>query len=298
MNSAGQFDDGAMYERFMGRWSRLVAVDFLAWCDFPKRKEWLDVGCGNGAFTEELCRLAKPSRVLGIDPSAGQLEFAKKRKGLANASFDLGDAQSLPVPDASFDVACMALVISFVPSPDKGVAEMKRAVRQGGNVVAYMWDLTANGAPIWPIYEALKSMGISPGMPPQSEISTRAGLERLWMSQQFNDIQTTELRITVSYPDFASFWETSTLPSGPNAERIRSLGPKNLMELEQRMRAAWKPRRDGSIAYEAKANAVRGRVQSVAGDFVTERNKMAQWWADYLDRLRSKRSNVLTMTKR
>ena len=50
----GLFDDGEAYERMMGRWSRLVGRKFLDWLDVPTEQRWLDAGCGNGAFTQEL----------------------------------------------------------------------------------------------------------------------------------------------------------------------------------------------------------------------------------------------------
>jgi ubiquinone/menaquinone biosynthesis C-methylase UbiE len=49
--SAAMFSDGKAYERFMGRWSRLAGERFLDWLDPPKGLRWVDVGCGNGAFT-------------------------------------------------------------------------------------------------------------------------------------------------------------------------------------------------------------------------------------------------------
>ena len=48
------FTDGEAYERLMGRWSGLVGETFLDWLDVPNGLRWLDVGCGNGAFTEKL----------------------------------------------------------------------------------------------------------------------------------------------------------------------------------------------------------------------------------------------------
>jgi hypothetical protein len=54
------FTDGKVYERLMGRWSRLVAEAFLDWLNAPKNLRWLDVGCGNGAFTEELITRCAP----------------------------------------------------------------------------------------------------------------------------------------------------------------------------------------------------------------------------------------------
>ena len=49
-----RFDDGAAYEDFMGKWSQLAGDTFLHWLAPPPGLNWLDVGCGNGAFTELL----------------------------------------------------------------------------------------------------------------------------------------------------------------------------------------------------------------------------------------------------
>ena len=97
----------------MGRWSRLVAEAFLDWIT-QKNPRWLDVGCGNGAFTEELIARCAPAAVTAIDPSDDQIAYARTRPG-SMADFRVGDAQNLAFADNSFDIAAMALVISFLP---------------------------------------------------------------------------------------------------------------------------------------------------------------------------------------
>ena len=109
------------------------------------------MGCGNGAFTELLVERCAPLEVQGIDPSEGQLAFARKRPAARIAKFSRGDAMALPFPPDTFDAATMALVISFVPDPIKGVAEMVRVVRPGGTVAAYVWDMLGGGYPGEPI---------------------------------------------------------------------------------------------------------------------------------------------------
>ena len=109
----GLFSDGSAYERSMGRWSRRVGAKFLAWMDVPAGGRWLDVGCGNGAFTETVIERQKPGRICGIDPSQAQVDYAAKRSGCAGAEFRTGDAQDLPYGDGAFDAAVMALVISL-----------------------------------------------------------------------------------------------------------------------------------------------------------------------------------------
>ena len=154
------FADGKAYERLMGRWSRLAGEKFLDWVDAPKNLKWLDVGCGNGAFTEVLIAKCSPASVTGVDPSEGQLTYARERPGAKLAEFRVGDAQALPFPDDSFDATAMALVIVFIPDPMKAVREMARVVRPGGIVATYMWEFP-DGFPPAPLAAAMKDLGLA-----------------------------------------------------------------------------------------------------------------------------------------
>ena len=80
-----QFRDGATYERYMGRWSRLAGDAFLDWLRPPPGLRWLDVGCGNGAFTEALAGRCAPASIHGVDPSEAQLAFARSLPALRSA---------------------------------------------------------------------------------------------------------------------------------------------------------------------------------------------------------------------
>src|SRR6185369_14949446 len=143
-----RFNDGAAYERMMGVWSRLAGEVFLDWLSPPAGLRWIDVGCGNGAFTELLVERCAAAEVHGIDPSEAQLAFARSRPAARVAEFRQGSAMELPFADGSFDAAVMALVIFFVPDPSKGVAEMARVVRPGGTIAAYAWDILGGGFPL------------------------------------------------------------------------------------------------------------------------------------------------------
>ena len=145
------FSDGAAYERMMGRWSRVAGEQFLNWLALPKGLRCLDVGCGNGAFTEELIVRCAPASVMGLDPSEDQITYARKRPGTKLAEFRVGGAQALPFDDDSYDAALMALVIAFLSDPAKSVAEMARVVRPGGWIATYMWDIPAGGVPVHPL---------------------------------------------------------------------------------------------------------------------------------------------------
>ena len=54
---------GAAYEPYVGRWSRLVAREFLEWLAVPPDSRWLDVGCGTGALSQTILEVASPSAV-------------------------------------------------------------------------------------------------------------------------------------------------------------------------------------------------------------------------------------------
>src|SRR3954466_15349411 len=166
-----RFDDGAAYERYMGAWSQLTGETFLQWVAPPPGWRWLDVGCGNGAFTELLVERCAPASVDGIDPSEAQLAHARSRLGSAAARFHHGDAMALPFPDDTFDAAVMPLVIFFVPDPATGVAEMARVVRPGGLVSAYGWDMPGGGFPYETLQTEMREIGVPVSQAPSRDAS-------------------------------------------------------------------------------------------------------------------------------
>jgi SAM-dependent methyltransferase len=131
---------GDAYEPYVGRWSRLVARQFVAWLGMPPNGDWLDIGCGTGALSQVILESASPRRVTGVDPSDRFVSFARHRVTDPRATFRVGEAQKLPVADGSFDATVAGLVINFVPDQAKAVGEMRRATRPGGIVAAYVWD--------------------------------------------------------------------------------------------------------------------------------------------------------------
>jgi ubiquinone/menaquinone biosynthesis C-methylase UbiE len=260
MSDAGQmFFDGKAYEQMMGRWSKRVGVQFLDWLAAPKGLHWIEVGCGNGAFTEELITHTAPAAVSAIDPSEGQLAFARTRAPAKLAQFRLADAQALPFPDNSFDAAAMALVITFIPDPAKAVAEMARVVRPGGVVATYMWDVAGGGLPLAPVGRALKALGKE-----YSRISDAAArrdtMQTLWEGAGLQAVETRVIRITVNFASFDDFCTSNLVPIGPAGQVISKMSPAETEQLKAHLRAHLPIAADGSIAYEAFANAVKGRV--------------------------------------
>src|SRR6266705_1771517 len=134
------WSSGDTYEPYVGRWSRLVARDFLGWLSAPDDLRWLDVGCGTGALTETIVSRCSPDAVVGVDRSEEYLAYARARVTDPRVSFRAGDAQALPVKDGEHDAAVSGLVLNFVPDQARAVREMKRALSAGGTAAAYVWD--------------------------------------------------------------------------------------------------------------------------------------------------------------
>jgi SAM-dependent methyltransferase len=197
MDKAELFTDGEAYERMMGRWSRLVGEIFLAWLDLSPGLRWLDVGCGNGAFTEEIIARCAPATVTAIDPSNEQLAFARTRPGAKTAKFEVGDAQKLSLGDGTFDVAIMALVLAFLPDPAKAVAEMVRVVRPGGWVATYMCDILNGGSPTTPIYTAIESLGLALPVRPNPAASRLEAMHGFWETAGLEAVETRVIHIPV-----------------------------------------------------------------------------------------------------
>ena len=254
-----RFEDGAAYERMMGAWSRLAGDVFLDWLAPNKNLKWIDVGCGNAAFTELIVAKTAPTEVQGIDPSDGQLAYARKRSGTEMAQFHKGDAMTLPFPDRSFDAAAMALVIFFVPDPAKSVAEMVRVVAPGGTVAAYAWDMAGGGFPLEPVLAELRAGGFSPPRPPSVEASKMEVLRDLWTQAGLVDIATRRIDVERSFVDFDDFWGAATLGASI-APLFKSMPADDVARIKERVRARLRQDGSGRISYGAFANAIHGRV--------------------------------------
>ena len=250
------FDDGAAYERYMGVWSRAVGAAFLDWLAVADGGTWLDVGCGNGAFTELIVERCAPSAVEGIDPSQGQIDYARKRLPPGRAEFRTGDAMALPFADREFDAAVMALAIFFVPDPQKGVQEMARVVRPGGIVASYAWDILGGGFPANDIFAEMQAMGLPPPYPPSVAAAGIEASRELWAKAGVQVVETTQITVERTFRDADDYWNTCR--KGPSTGgRIKSLAPAQVEELRKRVA---KRQTSAPLVCRAKANAIKGRV--------------------------------------
>jgi ubiquinone/menaquinone biosynthesis C-methylase UbiE len=252
------FNDGATYEQMMGIWSRFAGEIFLDWLAPPSGLRWIDIGCGNGAFTEVLVDRCSPMEVQGIDPSEEQLAFARTRSSSRVTEYRQGDAMALPFPMGRFDAAVMALVVVFVPDPAKGVAEMVRVVRPGGIVATYVWDMVGGGFPLDPILVEMHAMGLKLPRPPRADASRMETLQSLWAAAGLETVEMREIAVTRTFADFDDFWMINT-KSPMLAPTLATMPPGDIESLTGRLRARLPGDAQGRITCRAVAHAVKGR---------------------------------------
>lgn len=260
---ADKWAAGDLYEPYVGRWSRLVAREFLHSLSLSAGLHWLDVGCGTGALTQAIVTHADPARVLGVDPSAAFVDYARAHVADPRATFMTGDAQALAVDIASFDVAVAGLVLNFVPTPPKGVAEMVRAVRRGGVVAAYVWDYAGRMELMRFFWDA--AVALTPAARDLDEgrrfpVCTMDGMRDLFAGAGLGSVDVHAIDVPTLFRDFDDYWRPFEGGQGPAPGYAMSLDAPRRDVLRERLRAVLPVAPDGSIPLTARAWAVRGRV--------------------------------------
>jgi ubiquinone/menaquinone biosynthesis C-methylase UbiE len=252
-----RFTDGEAYERFMAPWSRSAGTLFLDWIKPKADLAWVDIGCGNGAFTELVLAKSAPSSVCAIDPSQAQIDAARKRLPVDRVELSVGDALSLPYDDRRFDVSVMALVLFFVPDPERGAAEMVRVTKPGGLVASYTWDVLRGGTPAEPVLESLQAMGKTAVRPPSAEISRFEALKKLWAKFGLEAVETRELVVERTFAGFEDYWHSMVLssPSGVMEKLTDAESAQLRALLQDRLPAS----ASGEITMHSWATAIMGR---------------------------------------
>jgi SAM-dependent methyltransferase len=260
---AKMFSMSAGYERFMGRWSRLLAPAFIAFVGVKDGDRVLDVGTGTGALASTLEATMASSEVVGIDPSEGFLSYAKKNAKSGRVRFEVGDAQALQYKDASFDQTMALLVMNFVADHNKAIGEMRRVTRPQGVVSACVWDYNAGMEMLRFFWDEV--VALDPAMAPKDErnmkLSREGHLGELWKKVGLVNVQERPLVIEQAFASFDDYWGPFLKGAGPGGAYVVSLADERRRQLEARMRKRLLgDREDGAFVLRARAWCVRGGV--------------------------------------
>lgn len=253
---------GDLYESYVGRWSRPVARAFLGWLNAPPGRDWLDVGCGTGALTEAVAERCAPRRLVGIDPSAGFLDFAGQYLRNAGAELRQGDAEHLPFADAEFDRVVSGLVLNFVPDQRRGTAEMARVARPGGEVALYVWDYAEKMELMrhfWDAAAALDPHARDLDEGRRFPVCRPQPLCGLLEAAGLGDVEVRAIDVPTVFRDFDDYWTPFLSGQAPAPGYCMSLKDDARAALRERLRLSLPIRPDGSIHLVARAWAGRGR---------------------------------------
>jgi len=258
------FGDAEAYERFMGRWSRLLAPLLVDFTGAPDGARVLDVGSGTGALAFAIAKRNGRSRVVGMDPSQEYVAYATSKNPFPDrASFQVGDAQELHFADAAFDAALSLLVFNFIPDPKKALLEVRRVTKPGGLVSAANWDYGAGMRMLRAFWDAARSVDAAAERLDERHMPLcRAGeLSELWRQGGLHNIQEQPLDITMRFQSFADYWQPFLLRQGPAGAYAASLNRDRLqalrVEVKRRLSLSVE---DRPFALTARAWAVRGTV--------------------------------------
>jgi SAM-dependent methyltransferase len=252
---------GDAYEAYVGRWSRLIAAEFVRRLGQPSGGRWLDVGCGTGALTATVLALADPVEVVGVDPSEGFLADARARVDDSRASFRPADARDLPFDDGTFDAVVSGLALNFVPDQERAAAELARVAAPGAVVAAYVWDYAEGmGLMRWFWDTAVAAdpaaAGLEEGL--RFPLCRPEPLRALWAGARLTGVAVEPVDVPTVFVDFDDYWRPFLGGQGPAPGYVASLTDERRSALRELLRERLPVEPDGSIRLVARAWSVRG----------------------------------------
>lgn len=256
------FADAEAYERFMGRWSSLVAPGLVEFSNLPNQCRVLDVGSGTGALAFAIAGSNGGARVVGIDPSNEYVAYAKSRNRFADrVSFEEGDAQQLRFPNAAFDAALSLLVFNFIPDAKKALLELRRVTKPGGSIAAAVWDYGAGMRMLRTFWDAATHVDPAAEKLDEKHMPLcRAGeLAALWKQGRLENVREQPIDIAMKFQSFANYWDPFLLGQGPAGAYVRGLDGASLQALRDELK------RRVPVPVESRPFLLSARVWAVCG---------------------------------
>jgi trans-aconitate methyltransferase len=250
------------YERYIGRWSRPVADQFVVWLEVPPGQRWLDVGCGTGALSQAILKRSAPASLIGVDPLEPFIARASAVLTDPRASFRLGSAADTGLPDGAADVVVAGLVLNFVPDVGAALAEWRRVLAPGGVVGAYVWDYLRGMGFIrqfWDAAVAVDPAAATLDQGGQRGITAAGQPEAALRAAGFVAVEARSIAIPTVFADFDDLWLPFLGGTGGAPGYVATLDDAHRDAIREQLCRSVAAEPDGSIHLEARAWAVRAR---------------------------------------
>ncbi|GAA1921514.1 class I SAM-dependent methyltransferase [Nocardioides marmoribigeumensis] len=245
------------YDAFMGRFSGPLSRALVERLPIGPGQRAVDVGCGPGALTSLLVERLGAASVAAVDPSTSFVEALGSR--LPGVDVRRGGAESLPWPDASFDLATANLVVNFMADPVAGLREMARVTR-GGTVAATLWNLAPEHGPLGFFFAAVHDL--DPQGPHEDHLpGARPGqLVQLFRDAGLADVTEEAVDLSVGFPSLEEWWHPFTLGVGPAGVYVASLDEAHREALMRRCGERLGVTGDGPVDVPVRARLVTARA--------------------------------------
>ena len=256
---------GADYDRWMGRWSRLLADEFLSWLSLPPKLRWLDVCCGSGVLSEAIVERFVPTRIVGVDVSLQQIEFARAHRAGPFVSFQVGDAMALPFEEGSFDAVVCGLGLNYLPDPKAALQGMQRIAAPEGIIAIYVWDY-ADGTrflrEFWDAATAVDPEAAAYDQAHRFALCNPESLRELFDSAGLKGVRAQALDIVTRFISFDDYWQPLLAGQGSAPNYLVSRDEATQVAIRERLRDALPACEAGVIELPARGWAVSGRRAS------------------------------------
>jgi len=258
-----QWAAGSTYEDFMGRWSRCLAPRFVSWLQIPSGVHWLDVGCGTGSLSHAICSHADPASVVGCDPAAPLVDFAREDCLDARASFVTAGVGSLPRRLGGYGSVTSLLALNFFPDSEAALHAMWSVAAPHATISACVWDY-CDGMQFlrhfWDAAAEVDSAARALDEGNRFPLCRRDALTALFRGAGLGDVRCDSIEIPTVFASFDDYWRPLLGGTGPAPSYIASLDADRRARLAQTLEAAVRRGPEGAIALTARAWAVRGTV--------------------------------------
>ena len=254
------WDPGAAYERWMGRWSRKVAFEFLRWLGVPAGATWADIGCGTGALTEGVLRWAAPRAVIAIDRSEAYVAEARARIRDPRAQLDVGDGGDTGLREGTFAATVSGLVLDSLPDAEVLLEEMKRITMPSGVVAAYVWDYAGGMEMVRHFWDVAAELNPRDARLDQAErfpLCRPEPLRDLFWRTGLADVSVRAIEVPTVFISFDDYWTPFLGGEGSAPAYLASLPADARTRIRELLRARLEAY-GCPIAMRARAWAVRG----------------------------------------